>query len=62
MAENLLLTVEETAKKLSISKQTIYNGVARKSKRPFPIKPRRVGRCVRFSLKDVEAFMEGIDK
>ena len=60
MSKNLLLTVEETAQKLKISKQTIYNRVARKSKHPFPIKPRRIGRCVRFALKDVEAFMEGV--
>ncbi len=59
MSENLLLTVAETAKRLSISKQTIYNRTHRKAKDPFPIKPVRIGRCVRFALKDIEAFVEG---
>ena len=61
MSKNLLLTVEETAKELCLSKQTIYNRIHRKSKNPFPLKPVRIGRSVRFSRKDLEAFVEGLE-
>ena len=52
-----LLTVEETARMIGISPRTIYNGVSPKSKRPFPIKPKKVGRLVRFRLSDVENYI-----
>ena len=52
-----LLSIEETAEILGISPRTIYNGVAPKAKRPFPIKPKRVGRLVKFRIEDVEAFI-----
>ncbi|MFC1580017.1 helix-turn-helix transcriptional regulator [Thermodesulfobacteriota bacterium] len=52
-----LLTVEETAQMLGISPRTIYNGVSPKSKRPFPVKVKKVGRLVRFRIEDVEAYI-----
>ena len=52
-----LLTVEETAQMLGLSPRTIYNGVSPKTKRPFPIKPKKVGRLVRFRLEDVEEYI-----
>ena len=53
-----LLTINETAKYLGISPRTIYNGISRKSKVKFPISPKRVGRAVRFDLKDLNRFIE----
>ncbi len=55
-----LLSVRETAEYLGISPRSIYNMIGRKAKRSFPIKPKRVGRLVKFDLKDVEAFIEGL--
>jgi excisionase family DNA binding protein len=52
-----LLTVEETAAMLRISPKTIYNRCHRKTKNPFPVKPVRVGRALRFSEKAVEKFV-----
>lgn len=56
--EKRLLSVEETAKYLKIAVRTIYNGVAPGSKRPFPIKPKRIGACVRFDKKDIDAYLD----
>ena len=53
-----LLSIEETAEILGISPRTIYNGVAPKAKRPFPIKPKRVGRLVKFRIEDVESYIQ----
>jgi predicted DNA-binding transcriptional regulator AlpA len=53
-----LLSIEETAAILGISPRTIYNGVAPRAKRPFPIKPKRVGRLVKFRIEDIEAYIE----
>ena len=53
-----LLSIEETAEILGISPRTIYNGVAPKAKRPFLIKPKRVGRLVKFRIEDIEAYIE----
>ncbi len=45
-----LLSVEETASYLGISARTIYNRVAPKSKNPFPVRPKRIGKLVRFDI------------
>ncbi|WP_408998315.1 helix-turn-helix transcriptional regulator [Syntrophus buswellii] len=55
-----LLTLEEVAAVLGISPRTIYNGTGRKAKNPFPIKPRRVGRLLRFDIRDVESYIESL--
>jgi predicted DNA-binding transcriptional regulator AlpA len=55
-----LLSVEETATYLGISPRSIYNGIGRKTKSPFPIKPKRIGRLVKFDLKDIEAYVDSL--
>ena len=50
-------TVRETAQMLSIAPQTIYNALSDKS---FPIKPKRLGKSVRFDIRDIEAFIENL--
>jgi excisionase family DNA binding protein len=55
-----LLTVEETAQLLGISSRTIYNGICRRSKTPFPVKPKRIGRAVRFDIRDLEAYVDSL--
>ena len=57
-----LLNVRETAAYLGISPQTIYNRVAAKTKNPFPVKPKRIGRSVRFDINDLNAFLESQTK
>lgn len=53
-----LLTVKELAALLQISERTIYNGIGVHSKHPFPIKPKRIGRLIRFDSRDVEKYIE----
>ena len=53
-----LLSVRETAELLGISDRYIYNRVHRKAKRKFPIKPKRIGRLVKFDRLDIDAFLE----
>jgi len=53
-----LLNVAETASYLGISPRTIYNGISRKAKKgEFPIKPKRIGRAVRFDINDLDEFI-----
>jgi excisionase family DNA binding protein len=55
-----LLTVEEVANYLNLSPRTIYNAIAPKSKKPFPVRPKRIGKLVRFDIKDLEKYIESL--
>lgn len=55
-----LLTVKEVAERLKISERTIYNSISRDAKNPFPIKPVRIRRLVRFKAEDVNKFIESL--
>lgn len=55
-----LLTIPETASYLGISKRTIYNGTSRKSKNPFPVRPKRIGKAIRFDLRDLERYIDSL--
>jgi len=52
-----LLTIKETAFFLKLSPRTIYNGISRKD---FPIKPVRLGRAVRFDVRDLDSYIEDL--
>ena len=56
-----LLTVEEAAFYLSLSPRTIYNAVAPKSKTPFPVKPKRIGKLVRFDIRDLDRYVDNLN-
>jgi predicted DNA-binding transcriptional regulator AlpA len=55
-----LLSIEETAAYLGLKPRTIYNGVAPKSKRPFPVKAKRIGKLVKFDIFDLQRYVEGL--
>jgi excisionase family DNA binding protein len=55
-----LLSVKEAAEYLSISPRTIYNAVARKTKKPFPVKPKRHGKRVLFDVKDLDKWVDSL--
>ena len=59
-AERRLLNIRETAERLGIAQQTIYNGISRKSSKPFPIRPKRWGRKVLFDSRDVDRFIDSM--
>jgi predicted DNA-binding transcriptional regulator AlpA len=56
----MLLSVEETARRLSIAPRTIYNGIGRKAKVRFPIPVKRFGKRPLFDSRDVEAFIDSL--
>ncbi|RJR35116.1 MAG: DNA-binding protein [Desulfobacteraceae bacterium] len=56
----MLLSVEETARRLSIAPRTIYNGIGRRAKVRFPIPVKRFGKRPLFDSRDVEAFIESL--
>lgn len=53
-----LLSVEETAEYLGLSVRTLYNRVAPRSKRPFPVKPKRIGKLVKFDVRDLDNYID----
>ena len=59
-SDQRLLTIKQVAKILNISPRTIYNQIHRKAKKKFPIKPKRVGNAVRFSLSDINSYIDSI--
>ena len=55
-----LLSVEETAKYLGISPRTLYNRTAPKSKNPFPVKPKRIGKLIKFDINDLDHYIDSL--
>jgi predicted DNA-binding transcriptional regulator AlpA len=55
-----LVTVRELSKMLGISPRTIYNGTHRRAKKKFPIKPKRIGKLIRFDVRDIEAYINSL--
>ena len=55
-----LLSVEETAEYLGISPRTIYNQIAPKAKKRFPVKPKRIGKLVKFEIGDLDHYIESL--
>jgi excisionase family DNA binding protein len=52
-----LLTVEQTARYLNLAPRTIYNGIHHKTKKPFPVRPKRIGGAVRFDLRELDEYI-----
>lgn len=55
-----LLNVEEAAAYLNLSPRTLYNGIAPKSKNPIPIKVKRIGKLVKFDIRDLESYVDSL--
>lgn len=55
-----LLSVNETAQFLGISPRTIYNAISRGSAKPFPVKPKRPGRRVRFDIQELNKYIDSL--
>lgn len=58
--EKRLVDIEEAARLLCLSPDTLRTRVAPKAKHPLPLKARRIGRSVRFYLPDVIRYMESL--
>ena len=53
-----LLSVEEAAGYLGLSPRTIYNGLIKKAKKPFPVRHKKLGKLIKFELKDLDAYLD----
>jgi len=58
--ERRLLNIREVADRLGIAQQTIYNGLSRRTQKPFPIPPKRWGRKVLFDSRDVDNYIDSM--
>ena len=57
-----LYTVEESADYLGLSPRTLCNAIAPKSKKPFPIKPKRYGTKPLFEKADLDRFADSLPR
>jgi len=55
-----LLSVEGAAEYLDISPRTIYNQICRKAKKKFPVKPKRIGKSVKFDIRDLDKYIDSL--
>lgn len=55
-----LLSLEETAEYLGLSRRTLYNRSGRRAKNPLPFKLKRIGKLVKVDLRDLEKYVESI--
>jgi len=57
-----LMSIQDAAIYLGLSPRTLYNATAPKSKDPFPVKPRRIGKRVLFDVHDLDRFVDTLGK
>ncbi len=55
----VLWTPQQVAEYFSISIRTLYNGTKRNAAPPFPVKPIRIGRALRWDPAAIQAFVKG---
>ncbi len=55
-----LFRVPEAASYLGISPRTIYNGVAPKSKDPFPVRHKKMGKVILFEKGDLDTYADSL--
>ena len=55
-----LLSAQETAEYLGISLRTLYNRTGRKSKDKFPVQPKKIGRLLKFDIRDLEKYIDSL--
>ena len=57
---NRLMSVEETAEYLGLSPRTLYNRIAPKAKNPFPVRPKRIGKLVKFDRLQLDQWIDSL--
>ncbi len=56
-----LLNVVEAAAYLGLAPRTLYNRCAPKAPDPFPVHPKRIGKSLRFDVRDLDRFIDSLD-
>jgi len=54
------LSVQETAEYLAISPRTIYDKLSCAGESPFPVKPKRYGKKIRFDIRDLDQYADSL--
>lgn len=54
------MSVEEVADYIGLSPRTIYNQIGPKAKKRFPLKPKRIGKLVRFDRRELDAYIDSL--
>ena len=57
---NRLMSVEEAAEYLNVSPRTLYNRIAPKARNPFPVRPKRIGKLVRFDRGQLDQWIDSL--
>ena len=52
-----LVSVADVAAMLDLKERALRNKIQPNSKHPFPVKPIRIGRNIKFDLRDIEAYV-----
>ena len=55
-----LLSVDQTAVYLGIASKTIRNRISSDAKKPFPVKPKRIGGRVLFDKKELDRYIDSL--
>ena len=55
-----LLSAAEAAEYLGISLRTLYNQTGRRSKNKFPVTPKRIGKLLKFEIRDLDRFIDSL--
>lgn len=58
--EKRMLSVPEVAAYIGMSPKTLYDQTGPKSKKPFPVRPKRIGGLVRFDRKDIDSYLDSL--
>ena len=58
LKDRRLLTVEQTARYLGLNERTLYNRICSRAKDPFPVKPKRIGKSVRFDILELDRYID----
>jgi predicted DNA-binding transcriptional regulator AlpA len=54
------LRVDEAAEYVGMKRGSLYNGTSKKSKKPFPVRPKRLGRKILFDVHELDQYLESI--
>jgi predicted DNA-binding transcriptional regulator AlpA len=55
-----LLSADEAARYLGISVKTLYNQTGPKAKKRLPVKVKRVGKLLKFDIRELDAFIDSL--
>ena len=55
-----LLSADEAARYLGISVKTLYNQTGPKAKKRLPVKIKRIGKLLKFDLRELDRFIDSL--